>query len=179
MKEFHPSIFDWFHIQREEYIKYFEAKMKCKEARSKLMIPKINWFIPPNQTEKELKESILKENFTIGKPVPGFDVYQSVCYTHNYMKKISSGPGAKALCLVCLISPEKKIVFLKCTDNSTKGKKVINFLEGNLISFIGLYIHLNSKHPEYKENITIQRQSVLKSKEEKKMRMKTIPALMH
>ena len=109
---------------------HFEAKMKCKEAISELMIPKqkqINWFIPPNQTEEELKESILKENYTIGKPVPGFDVYQSVCYTHNYMKKISSGPGAKALCLVCLISPEKKIVFLKCTDNSTKGKKVINF----------------------------------------------------
>ena len=110
LEEVHPSIFDRFLIQKEKH-----------------------------KAEEELVDSILKESFTIGEPVPGFDIHKSFFFTHNYYRKIKTGPESKALCLICLRSPERKIVFLRCTDNNIQGKRILNFREGNFILIYRLF----------------------------------------
>ena len=98
-------------------------RKKYKEAYIKMNLrtTSTNSESLTTQSEDELVHSILKEDFTIGEPDPGFDISKSVLYTHKYFKKIISKAGA--ICLICLKSPEKKRHFLKITDNSTSGKK--------------------------------------------------------
>ena len=57
----------------------------------------------------------------IGVPFPGFDVFQSVFYSHHYFEKVVKESGnTEAKCRMCF-EKKKKEVFLKITDNNTKG----------------------------------------------------------
>ena len=119
----HPSIYDRFLIQKKEHEKMVEVKRKkYKEAYIKMNLRTTTTTSESltTQSEDELVDSILKEEFTIGEPDPGFDINKSVHYTHKYFKKISK---ARAICLICLKSSEKKRHFLKIIDSNTSGKK--------------------------------------------------------
>ena len=95
--------------------KYIEAKIKMNLRTTRTISESLT-----TQSEDELVDSILKEEFTIGEPDPGFDINKSLLYTHKYFKKISK---ARAICLICLKSSEKKRHFLKIIDSNTSGKK--------------------------------------------------------
>ena len=138
--------------------KYIEAKIKMNLRTTRTISEAL--------TEDELVDSILKEDFTIGEPDLGFDINKSVLYTHKYFKKISK---ARAICLICLKSSEKKRHFVKIIDSNTSGKKNLDcqlwrkfFL---FFFFIGLRTHLNS-HPEYLEDYTMKRGRVLEMRED-------------
>ena len=99
-------------VKQKEYI---EAKIRMNLRTNRTISESLT-----TQSEDELVDSILKEDFTIGEPDTGFDISKSVLYTHKYFKKISK---ARAMCLICLKSSEKKWHFLKIIDSNTSGKK--------------------------------------------------------
>ena len=118
----HPSIYDRFLIQKKEHEKMVEVKRKkYNEAYIKMNLRTTRTMSEPltNQSEDALVDSLLKENFIIGEPEPGFDINKSVLYTHKYFKKIISKD--RAICLICLKSPQKKRHFVKISN--TSGKK--------------------------------------------------------
>ena len=88
-------------------------------------------------------DAILEDNFMIGEPTTlKFSITESVCFSHNYFRKLSS--GVNALCLMCLRSKENKRVILAFQSNSCKG----------------LLIHLSSKHSEYSKQFSLQRAAI-------------------
>ena len=120
--------------KKRQSVQYMREEKKMK---MKILFPKskqerkTDWI--RQKTEEEFVDSILKENCTIGEPAPGFNIHKSVFYTHNYFRKVGPGRDYRALCLVCLRSPEGKIAFLRCTNNNIKGKRMMNFGDVNFI----------------------------------------------
>ena len=98
-------------------------------------------------------DAILEDNFMIGEPTTlNFNITESVCFSHNYFRKL--GSGIKALCLMCLRTKEKKRVFLSISNNSAQG----------------LLNHLMSKHSEYTEQFSLQRAVVQGLRNERRKR---------
>lgn len=91
-----------------------------------------------NQGEENRVEDVriveAQAQVVIGVPDPDYDIHKSVFYTHKFYKKIIKEDGsAVAKCLVCWEKNKEKEVFLKVTDNNTKG-------------LIG---HIDSFHPSF------------------------------
>ena len=119
-----------------------EAQAKMKQFANKQPIA-LNPTGPRNEDELEMAEKVLQEEFIIGEPSDlNVSVFSSVFWTHNFYRKCEN--TERALCLMCLRSERKKMVFLMTSGGNTKG-------------MVG---HIKSKHPEQARKFLLQNEIV-------------------
>ena len=75
-----------------------------------------------NNWSSTSEEENYLDNVTVGKAEDNFSIHKSVFYSHNYFRRVSRDDGREhALCIMCWKLSRTK-VFLKITDNNTKGE---------------------------------------------------------
>ena len=119
-----------------------EAQAKMKQLANKQPTA-LNPTGPRNEDDIELAEKVLQEEFTIGEPSDlNFSVFSSVFSTHNFYRKCEN--GERVLCLMCLRSENKKMVFLMASGGNFKG----------------MVAHIKSKHPKHAQKFLLQNEII-------------------
>ena len=119
-----------------------EAQAKMRQFAKKQPIA-LNPTGPRNEDDIDMAEKVLQEEFIIGEPSDlNVSVFSSVFWTHNFYRKCEN--TERALCLMCLRSERKKMVFLMTSGGNTKG-------------MVG---HIKSKHPEQARKFLLQNEIV-------------------
>ena len=127
--------------------------------------------------ERQDQDNETTHDYTVGKPNPDFNIYDTVLYTHNYYRVLKSQDGRKrvrnresgtyikqernkiAICLMCLKGPKRE-------------KKLFKSLGGNTT---GLNRHLFSKHPQYEEQFLRQREEIHRLRNKRRKPSKKTP----
>ena len=99
-----------------------------RNQRASVMEPEDAIMIDPDPTNNNTARAAPTPNpetdssIQIGVPVEGFNIHNSVLYTHHYYEKVQPEPGAdvRAKCLSCWIE-KKKEVLLKISDGNIRG----------------------------------------------------------
>ena len=119
-----------------------EAQAKMKQFANKQPTA-LNPTGPRNEEDIDMAEKVLQEEFTIGEPSDlNFSVFSSVFSTHNFYRKCEN--GERVLCLMCLRSENKKMVFLMASGGNFKG----------------MVAHIKSKHPKHAQKFLLQNEII-------------------
>ena len=119
-----------------------EAQAKMRQFANKQPIA-LNPTGPRDEDDIDMTEKVLQEEFSIGEPSDlNFSVFSSVFWSHNFYRKCEN--GERVLCLMCLRSENKKMVFLM-------------FSGGN---FKGMVSHIKSKHPKHAQKFLLQNEII-------------------
>ena len=113
-----------------------------------------------SKEENQIQET---EDYIVGKPSEGFNIFNTVLYSHNYYRILKTQEGSKrgsiylnqskiVICLMCLRGPEKKKKLWKVGDSTTSG----------------LNRHLHNQHPEFSEQFIKQKAEINHLRNEKK-----------
>ena len=119
-----------------------EAQAKMRQFAKKQPIA-LNPTGPRNEDDIDMAEKVLQEEFIIGEPSDlNFSVFSSVFWSHNFYRKCEN--RERVLCLMCLRSENKKMVFLMASGGNFKG----------------MVAHIKSKHPKHAQKFLLQNEII-------------------